>query len=112
MLARIGKYEIRDELGKGGFGQVYLGLDPTMDRLVAIIVLSAGGDSSLLIRFQTEATAAGNLNHKNIVTVYEFGEDRGMFFLAMEYLAGQDLQKIIDSAGSRSVLDKMRIMML
>jgi serine/threonine-protein kinase len=61
-----------------------------------------------LIRFQTEATAAGNLNHKNIVTVYEFGEDRGMFFLTMEYLAGQDLQKIIDSAGS--VLDKMRIM--
>jgi eukaryotic-like serine/threonine-protein kinase len=110
MLARIGKYEIRDELGKGGFGQVYLGLDPTMDRLVAIKVLSAGGDSSLLIRFQTEATAAGNLNHKNIVTVYEFGEDRGMFFLAMEYLAGQDLQKAIDSAASRSVLDKMRIM--
>jgi serine/threonine-protein kinase len=110
MLARIGKYEIRDELGKGGFGQVYLGLDPTMDRLVAIKVLSAGGDSSLLIRFQTEATAAGNLNHKNIVTVYEFGEDRGMFFLAMEYLAGQDLQKVIDSAGSRSVLDTMRIM--
>jgi len=110
MLARIGKYEIRDELGKGGFGQVYLGLDPTMDRLVAIKVLSAGGDSSLLIRFQTEATAAGNLNHKNIVTVYEFGEDRGMFFLAMEYLAGQDLQKVIDAAGSRTVLDKMRIM--
>lgn len=110
MLARIGKYEIRDELGKGGFGQVYLGLDPTMDRLVAIKVLSAGGDSSLLIRFQTEATAAGNLNHKNIVTVYEFGEDRGMFFLAMEYLAGQDLQKVIDSAASRSILDKMRIM--
>ena len=110
MLARIGKYEIRDELGKGGFGQVYLGLDPTMDRLVAIKVLSAGGDSSLLIRFQTEATAAGNLNHKNIVTVYEFGEDRGMFFLAMEYLAGQDLQKAIDAAAARSVLDKMRIM--
>ena len=110
MLARIGKYEIRDELGKGGFGQVYLGLDPTMDRLVAIKVLSAGGDSSLLIRFQTEATAAGNLNHKNIVTVYEFGEDRGMFFLAMEYLAGQDLQRVIDAAGTRSVLDKMRIM--
>jgi serine/threonine-protein kinase len=110
MLARIGKYEIRDELGKGGFGQVYLGLDPTMDRLVAIKVLSAGGDSSLLIRFQTEATAAGNLNHKNIVTVYEFGEDNGMFFLAMEYLAGQDLQKTIDAAGSRSILDKMRIM--
>ena len=110
MLARIGKYEIRDELGKGGFGQVYLGLDPTMDRLVAIKVLSAGGDSSLLIRFQTEATAAGNLNHKNIVTVYEFGEDRGMFFLAMEYLAGQDLQKIIDAAAPRSILDKMRIM--
>jgi serine/threonine protein kinase len=110
MLARIGKYEIRAELGKGGFGQVYLALDPTMDRLVAIKVLSAGGDSSLLIRFQTEATAAGNLNHKNIVTIYEFGEDRGMFFLAMEYLAGKDLQKVIDSAESRSVLDKMRIM--
>jgi serine/threonine protein kinase len=45
MLERIGKYEIRGELGKGGFGQVYLGFDPTVGRLVAIKVLSADGDS-------------------------------------------------------------------
>jgi serine/threonine protein kinase len=110
MLSRIGKYEIRTELGKGGMGQVYLAYDATMNRLVAIKVLAPTDDSSTLIRFQTEAIAVGNLNHPNIVTVYEFGEDRGVVFLAMEYLAGHDLQKVIESAGSRSLLEKMGIM--
>ncbi len=110
MLERIGKYEIRGELGKGGFGQVYLGFDPTVGRLVAIKVLSAGGDSSMLIRFRTEASAAGNLHHKNIVTVHDFGEDRGMFFLVMEYLDGRDLQHVIANAGTLPLIEKMRIM--
>jgi len=109
MLERIGKYEIRGELGKGGFGRVYLGHDPTVDRLVAIKVLSSDGDSSNLIRFRTEATAAGNLGHQNIVKVYELGEDNGVFFLVMEYLAGQDLRHVIGTT-SLTLIEKIRVM--
>src|SRR5580698_2841520 len=110
MPERIGEYEIRGEIGKGGFGKVYRGFDPTVGRLVAIKVLSSGGDASTLARFRTEATAAGNLNHKNIVTVFEFGEDQGTFFLVMEYLEGRDLQHVMPDAGSLKLVDKMNIM--
>ncbi len=110
MPDRIGKYEIRGEIGQGGFGKVYCGFDPTVGRLVAIKVLSSGGDPSLLARFRTEATAAGNLNHKNIVTVFEFGEDRGTFFLVMEYLEGRDLQHVMPEANTLKLVDKMNIM--
>ncbi len=110
MPDRIGKYEIRGEIGKGGFGKVYRGFDPTVGRLVAIKVLSSGGDPSLLARFRTEATAAGNLNHKNIVTVFEFGEDHGTFYLVMEYLEGRDLQHVMPDANSLKLVDKMNIM--
>jgi eukaryotic-like serine/threonine-protein kinase len=97
-------------LGRGGFGHVYLGFDPTVNRLVAIKVLSAGGDSSVLARFRTEAATAGNLHHKNIVTVYEFGEHQGTFYLVMEYLEGRDLQRVMREAGSLTLVEKMRIM--
>lgn len=107
---RIGKYEIRQELGKGGFGQVFLGFDPTVGRQVAIKVLASDGDPNSLRRFRHEASAAGNLHHKNIVTIHEFGEDHGTFYIAMEYLEGRDLQHIIGSPNTLSILDKMRIM--
>ncbi|MGA8578318.1 MAG: protein kinase [Bryobacteraceae bacterium] len=107
---RIGKYEIRGELGRGGFGQVLLGFDPTVGRQVAIKVLSAKGDPSSLPRFRKEATASGNLHHKNIVTIHEFGEDHGTFYIVMEYLEGHDLQHIISTASSLSLLERMRIM--
>src|SRR5690349_13572721 len=108
MPARIGKYEIRGELGRGGFGQVYLAFDPTVGRQVAIKVLSADGEPSSLARFRAEAAAAGNLRHKNIVTIHEFGEDHGTFFIAMEYLEGQDLQHIIAAKRQLSLLEKVR----
>jgi serine/threonine protein kinase len=110
MLERIGKYEIQREIGRGGFGHVYLGFDPTVGRSVAIKVMTAEGDPSMLSRFRTEATAAGNLRHENIVTVYDFGEDRGMFFMVMEYLNGRDLQHVIVSQESRTLIEKVRIM--
>jgi serine/threonine-protein kinase len=107
---RIGKYEIRQELGKGGFGQVFLGFDPTVGRQVAIKVLASDGDPNSLRRFRHEASAAGNLHHKNIVTIHEFGEDGGTFYIAMEYLEGRDLQHIIAAPNTLSILDKIRIM--
>ena len=102
--------EIRNPAGarKGRIRTGLSGVRSTLDRSVAIKVLTAAGDSSQLIRFQTEATATGELYIK-----YRHGlrvAKTAACFLAMEYLAGQDLQKVIDANEPRSILDKMRIM--
>lgn len=110
MIERIGRYQIRGELGKGGFGRVYLAFDPTVERQVAIKVLDAGADRSLADRFHTEARAAGNLHHKNIVTVHEFGEEAGKQFLVMEYLEGQDLHEVIVRKRPLTLLERIEIM--
>src|SRR6185369_17022947 len=88
---RLGKYEIQAQLGRGGFGLVLRAFDPTVGRLVAIKVLVSEAGKDLATRFRNEAMATGNLRHENIVTIYEFGEDKGMPFIAMEYLEGEDL---------------------
>src|SRR5215471_12552180 len=94
--SRIGRYEIQRELGKGAFGRVYRAYDPIVNRLVAIKVLIAT-DKEFLNRFKKEAMVAGNLNHKNIVTIYEFSEHEGQPFLAMEYLDGRNLHDVMRS---------------
>src|SRR5215471_18139819 len=106
---QIGRYKVQSELGRGGFGRVYRAYDPTVGRPVAIKVLS---DVSIdtLTRFRNEAKVAGNLRHKNIVTVYEYGTFGELPFLAMEYLEGEDLHQIISSHRSLSLLEKCNIM--
>jgi serine/threonine-protein kinase len=113
MIQRIGRYEITGKLGDGGFGTVYRGYDPDVKRVVAIKVLATQGDASLIHRFRSEAMTAGNLNHKNIVTIYEFGEENGVPFIAMQHLDGVDLQRIIDNKRqleSLTLLEKLEIM--
>lgn len=111
MSERIGKYEIQGELGRGGFGRVYKGFDPTVGRVVAIkVLLPDSTDPEFLTRFKMEATTAGNLHHPNLVTIHEFGEDNGSHFLVMEYLEGEDLQKLIRDRKPLSVLEKVEIM--
>ena len=109
-MTRIGKYEIQAELGRGGFGRVFRAYDPAVGRQVAIKVLTAEGDKSLSTRFRNEAAAAGKLRHKNIVTVYDFGEYKGTPFLVMEYLEGEDLHQIMSSGGAPTLLEKVGIM--
>jgi serine/threonine protein kinase/predicted Zn-dependent protease len=109
----IGGYEITGTLGTGGFGIVYRGYDPKMRRNVAIKVLTSHGDASLISRFRSEAETAGNLHHKNIVTIYEFRGDDDPPFLAMEYLDGLDLHKVIADKANReslTLLEKLEIM--
>jgi len=106
----IGRYEILSELGRGGFGQVYRGLDPTVGRPVAIKTLASDGDSGMLTRFRNEATASGRLRHPNIVTIYDFGEQDGVPYIVMELLEGRDLQQVIAGATPVSQLNKVRIM--
>ena len=106
---KIGKYEIRSELGRGGFGRVYLAFDPLMSRQVAVKVLTSDPDVDLLTQFQAEAKTTGKLRHKNIVTVYEFGEHAGIPFLAMELLEGQCLSDFIRDKTEMNLLGKLRV---
>ncbi len=109
-ILKIGKYEVQAELGQGGFGKVYRAFDPTVGRPVAIKILTTEGNRDLLTRFRNEASAAGKLKHKNIVTIHEFGEHNGRPFLVMELLEGQDLLQIIKDGVPLTLLQKMNIM--
>ena len=82
-LNLIGKYEIRRELGRGAMGVVYEAYDTLIKRIVALKTIRADqltGDTSenIVARFRREAQAAGRLNHPNIVSIYDFGEDAGV----------------------------------
>ncbi len=91
---KLGKYEIVEKIGTGGFGVVYKALDPFIKRHVAIKTCSAG-DRETRERFLREAEICGNLQHRNIVTVYEFGFEADTPYLVQEYLSGEDLDKKI-----------------
>ncbi len=98
MLKKLGKYELIDEIGHGAMGEVYKAHDPTLGRLVALktIMGSLVGNADLLERFYQEARSAGTLQHPNIVTVYELGQQDDTPFIAMEFLEGESLDKILD----------------
>ncbi len=94
---QIGRYEILQEIGRGAMGVVFKGRDPLIGRAVAVKTITSGVAESadLLERFYREARAAGGLQHPNIVTIYELAESGGAPFIAMEYLEGESLEKII-----------------
>jgi serine/threonine protein kinase len=100
-LTRAGRYQIVSELGRGSMGVVYQGFDPVIGRTVAIKTMLTEGLApaefeEYKARFQREAQAAGVLAHPNIVTVYDFGEDSGVLYLAMEFLEGKSLQDLVE----------------
>ena len=94
----LGKYEIIAEIGRGAMGAVYKARDPLIDRLVALKTITGGpsAQSNLLDRFYQEARSAGTLQHPNIVTIYELGHEKNTPFIAMEYLEGESLDRIIE----------------
>ena len=97
MFEKLGKFHIKKILGQGAMGEVYLGEDPSIGREVAIktILPSAAQGDEAKERFAREAKAAGALNHPNLVTIYEFGEDQGVLYIAMELVPGHDLQELL-----------------
>ncbi len=109
---RIGKYTITGRIGRGGMGMVYRGWDEVLEREVAVKTLTV--EKSLedehRQRFQIEAKAAAKLQHPNIVTVFELGEDRGLPFIAMELLSGVDLEALLRSGEAMLLAEKLDVM--
>jgi eukaryotic-like serine/threonine-protein kinase len=112
---RLGRYQLEREIGRGAMGIVYLGRDTAINRLVAIkaIPLASEFSESELAeargRFFREAETAGRLNHPNIVTIYDVGEERGLAYIAMEYLKGRHLS---DYAASETLLEPRKVLEL
>lgn len=93
----IGKYRIECELGRGGMGVVYRAFDRVVERPVALKTIGFGEAPSaqLLERLKREARAVGQLDHPNIVSLYDAGESQGLYYLVMQYVQGETLQQLI-----------------
>jgi len=101
--ARFGRFDLLQKIGEGGMGVVYKARDSRLDRLVAIKVLpeSRAVDADRRARFIKEAKAASALNHPNIVTIHEVGEQDGRTFLVMEFVDGKALNELIPRKGMK-----------
>ncbi len=107
----IGKYTIERFIESGGMGDVYLARDPSLDRSVAIKFLREGFDNQeMRERFEREARAAGRISHPNIVTIYEFGEFDRRPYIAMEFVRGEPLSKLIRRREAILVVRKLEMM--
>src|ERR1700733_14468685 len=93
----IAHYEIVDKLGEGGMGVVFKARDTRLDRMVALKILpnDKTADPDRKRRFVQEAKAASALNHPNIITIYDINFDNGIDFIAMEFVAGRTLDRMI-----------------
>ena len=107
---KIGKYEILEKIASGGFGTVYKAWDPLIRRAVALKTCELP-DAGMRARVFREAQLAGGLQHPNITTVYEFGVDGIVPFLAQELLSGEDLDKRLSRQPPLAVEEKIRILM-
>jgi predicted Ser/Thr protein kinase len=131
-FTRLGKYDIRRELGKGAMGVVYEGFDPLIERTVAIKTilpaqLSGEDAANVLARFKREAQAAGRLNHPGIVAVYDYGEEiadadhtmvageaaqarQRVAYIAMEFVKGRELRDFFEANERFALRDVARLM--
>jgi serine/threonine-protein kinase len=110
---RLGRYQLEREIGRGAMGIVYLGRDTAINRQVAIKAIPLASEFSdaeldeARSRFFREAETAGRLNHPNIVTIYDVGEERGLAYIAMEYLKGRHLS---DYATFNNLLEPRKVL--
>ncbi len=95
---KIGKYEVLETIGRGGMGVVYKARDPIIDRIVAvktIVLAEEHSDDDHFGRLRQEARSAGKLQHPNIVTIYDFGEEEHMSYIVMEFVEGVNLSRVM-----------------
>jgi serine/threonine-protein kinase len=114
-FTKLGKYEIRRELGHGAMGIVYEAYDPLIERVVALKTirpdaLVGAHAQEILARFKREAQAAGRLTHPNIVAIYDFGEDQGVWYIAMELVKGRELKEYFEQNRRFATADAVRIL--
>jgi serine/threonine protein kinase len=97
-MKRLGKYEIISEIGRGAMGAVYKARDPPIGRLVAVKTIGTGlsAQANSFERFYQEVRSAGALQHPNIITIYELGQEKNTPFIAMEYVEGGSLDHLIE----------------
>lgn len=105
----FGRYRAEEKIGQGAFGVVYRALDKNVQRSVALKVLTVKTTEDDFRRFEDEALTTSRLQHKNIVTVHDFGMQKGLPFIVMELLSGKTLLEEIE-LGKRSLLQKVEIM--
>lgn len=102
----IGSYRLQSPLGEGGMGMVFKAIQPKLDRLVALKVIRPqvlAARPEILSRFHREARAIAQLNHPNIVILYDADEANGVHFIAMEYVEGMTLEKMVRTQGTMSI---------
>jgi len=114
-IQNLGKYEVRREIGRGAMGIVYEGYDPLIKRVVALKTirpdpLTGETPAAVIARFRREAQAAGRLNHPNIVSIYDFGEDANVWYIAMEFVNGRELKDYFEANERFNMADAVRIM--
>ncbi|HMF09472.1 MAG TPA: serine/threonine-protein kinase, partial [Thermoanaerobaculia bacterium] len=99
-----------EQIGVGGFGAVYKGRDPFIKRTVAVKTCQLN-DEEIKSRFFREAELAGNLHHRNITTIYDFGVEGGIPYIVQEFLTGEDLDKVIKRGDALPIARKIEILM-
>jgi WD40 repeat protein/serine/threonine protein kinase len=111
ILGRLGAYEVRELIGRGGMGVVLKAFDPALHRLVAIKVLAPAlaGSATARQRFIREAQAAAAISHDHVVAVHRVAEEDGLPYLVMPYVAGESLQSRLDRTGPLDVTEVARI---
>jgi serine/threonine protein kinase len=108
---KVDRYVLLNLIGHGGMGCVYLALDPRLNRRVAIKILSRErlGNSGAIARFQREARVGAQLQHENLVRIYDCGESRGSYFLVMEYIEGKSMGILSSEQGPMPPMTAARL---
>jgi serine/threonine protein kinase len=110
MAQKIGKYEVIEQIGRGGMGTIFRARDPILERSVALKVISdLEVTPELRSRFFREAQACARITHPNIVIVHDMGEDDGRLFIVMELLEGEELRRVIARHEQLSLPEKLDI---
>lgn len=106
------RYELKELIGQGGMADVYLAYDDILKREVAVKILrsSLTGDPIYITRFHREARAAAALCHRNIVEIYDVGEEDDLYYIVMEYVRGQTLKELINKRGALHYVETVDIM--
>ncbi|HCS51391.1 serine/threonine-protein kinase [Rubinisphaera sp.] len=110
---RLGQYMVESRIGAGGMGAVFKARDEQLDRTIALKVLSPSqaNDTSSIKRFHNEAKSAARLDHENVARIYSIGEDKGLHYIAFEYVEGITIRELIRRRGSVDSFETVNLLL-